>query len=58
MDDLDNKEIFILTNKFWLPKNYTWNDLSQYVRYEPKYSLYYPVFTAIALYVIRIVFEK
>lgn len=48
----------IWSPKFWLPNNHDWSDVSKFNRYSLTYSLYYPVYVAICLIIIRILFEK
>jgi hypothetical protein len=44
--------------KFWLPHNYTWDDLGSQERFEAKYILFYPICIAITCAVLRTLFEK
>lgn len=43
---------------FWLPANITWSHLEPYNRFDIRYNLFYPIYVAIGLIIIRTLFEK
>jgi hypothetical protein len=48
---------FVWNEGFWLPTGSSWKTLDQYNKFSIDYHVLYPIYTGIALYIIRIIFE-
>lgn len=58
MNSLAQLNQLVWNPDFWLPSGFTWSDLEIYNKSDIKFTLFYPVLAALALFVVRTVFEK
>jgi len=54
---MDLFEQFYHESEFWLPENTTWKDISKYNNLN-KLDLSIPIYLAIFIYMIRLIFER
>jgi hypothetical protein len=56
-DLLSRTPDFVWDEKFWLPAGSTWANLAEHNKFSFENHVLYPVYTGIALYIVRILFE-